>query len=76
MCRPVIGPNKAYRETKPIPPDAAGVRHIAIAKADSPLSDSSPAMIRSRVVLPEPDGPSSAANSPSRMVSETSFSAG
>src|SRR5687767_11689220 len=30
-----------------------------------PLCDSSPAMIRSNVVLPQPDGPSSATNSPS-----------
>src|SRR4029079_4020797 len=37
---------------------------------------SSPARILSRVVLPEPEGPSSATNSPSRTVSDTSPSAG
>src|SRR4051812_33355195 len=37
---------------------------------------SSPAIKRSSVVLPEPDGPSSAISSPERMSSETSWSAG
>src|SRR5260221_7236131 len=37
---------------------------------------SSPARIRSKVVLPEPDGPSSATNSPSPTLIETSSSAG
>ncbi len=32
-----------------------------------PLTDSSPAMMRSAVVLPEPDGPSSTKNSPGSM---------
>ena len=36
---------------------------------------SKPAIIRSSVVLPQPDGPSSEKNSPSRMVSEASSSA-
>ena len=35
------------------------------------LGVSSPASMRSSVVLPQPDGPSSAKNSPSRMSSET-----
>src|SRR5215213_8274835 len=43
----------------------------------SPLSGtSSPARMRRRVVLPEPEGPSRATNSPLSMVSETSSSAG
>src|ERR1700761_2451902 len=43
----------------------------------SPASGrSSPARTRNSVVLPEPDGPSSARNSLSRACSETSFSAG
>src|SRR5256885_10736758 len=42
-----------------------------------PLSGtSSPARILSKVVLPDPEGPSRATNSPSAMVSETSPSAG
>jgi len=36
---------------------------------------SKPAIMRSSVVLPQPDGPSSEKNSPSRMVSEASSSA-
>jgi hypothetical protein len=36
---------------------------------------SRPAMMRRSVVLPQPDGPSSETNSPSLIVSETSFSA-
>src|SRR5215469_7082675 len=37
---------------------------------------SSPAITRSSVVLPEPEGPSSARNSPGRASIETPFSAG
>src|SRR5437763_9025002 len=37
---------------------------------------SRPARMRSKVVLPDPDGPSSATNSPSSIVSETLLSAG
>src|ERR1041384_1244040 len=39
------------------------------------LCGSSPATARSNVVLPQPDGPSSATNSPSRTSSDTSRSA-
>src|SRR4051812_48332019 len=53
------------------------------ARKFSPSSDtwpssglSSPAMTRSSVVLPEPDGPSRARNSPGSARSETPFSAG
>src|SRR3982751_7089330 len=43
----------------------------------SPCSGTSrPARMRRSVVLPDPDGPSRATNSPSSMVSETSPSAG
>ena len=38
--------------------------------------DSSPAIILSVVVLPQPDGPSSTKNSPSATVSDTSSTAG
>src|SRR6266581_5721192 len=45
-------------------------------KATSPVSGQSrPAMIRSSVVLPEPDGPSSASNSPSATFKSTPSSA-
>ena len=49
------------------PARAGCVGHIALAERTAPLSgNSSPAMMRSSVVLPEPEGPSSATNSPSR----------
>src|SRR5687767_8622913 len=39
------------------------------------VSVSSPAMMRRSVVFPQPEGPSSETNSPSRISSDTSFSA-
>ncbi len=40
-----------------------------------PLIVSSPAIMRSNVDLPQPDGPSSTVNEPSGMASETLFTA-
>src|SRR5450432_1646460 len=52
-------------------------RKSSPSKRTSPASGcSSPASTRSNVVLPEPEGPSSARNSLSRACSDTSFSAG
>ena len=39
------------------------------------VSSSNPAIVRSNVVLPQPEGPSSVKNSLSRMLSDTPFSA-
>src|SRR6202050_1715789 len=39
------------------------------------VGDSKPAIMRSVVVFPQPDGPSSEKNSPRRISSETSFTA-
>ena len=39
------------------------------------VADSSPAIVRSRVVLPQPDGPSRAKNSPSWIVRSRASSA-
>ena len=54
------------------------VRGVLVAEEDGARRSgvSSPAISRSSVVLPEPDGPSSAISSPERMSSETSCSAG
>jgi len=45
-------------------------------RTDPSSGISSPAMARSSVVLPEPEGPSRARNSPGSARSETPFSAG
>jgi len=52
------------------------VGHVLAVDSDGPLrGDSNPAMVRSVVVLPQPDGPTSVKNSPWSTVIETSFSA-
>ncbi len=61
---------------------SGGTTPLASARTRSPnriepsLGVSNPAIIRSTVVLPQPDGPSSARKPPSLMSSETSFTAG
>src|SRR4051812_27643038 len=56
---------------------AVWARKSSSSKRTVPASGfSSPARIRSSVVLPEPDGPSRARNSPSATSSETPLSAG
>ena len=57
---------------------ARRARRVASSPSNSTVprsATSSPAMMRSSVVLPEPDGPSSASSAPSATVKLTSFSA-